>query len=92
MHKFFLSPYPKDATHQINWLRLDHLYNMSLWTTNCSGSMFNFGQNSMSFIIAKFHKIQERGFKGIAMTNCFSGIFNIGPIFLDYSIIQGHNT
>ena len=30
MHKFFLSPYPKDATHQINWLRLDHLYNMSL--------------------------------------------------------------
>ena len=35
---------------------------------------------SLSFITTKFHKILLSAFKGIALTNCFSRIFNFGQI------------
>ena len=34
----------------------------------------------MSFIITKFHEIQLSGFRGAALSNCFSSIFHFGQI------------
>ena len=35
----------------------------------------------MSFITTKFHEILLSGFRGVALTNCFSSIFHFGRIY-----------